>query len=437
MLYRLKVLLLSLREWFAGPAARLGEVTAATAAAAKNGAGGALSGLGRAKGSLIALGVMGVAGYLLYQHPPMHSVGRGEVGIRLNRLTGGVSEWRDGSVMVIPGVHDLRVYSLRDQTYRPEGISRADGAAPLQSVEGLSLGVDVSVRYALDPAKVGALSKSLPDDIGGEIVEPAVQGVIYKTFARYTVREIFSSKRAEIQAAIEAELKPKLAADGVVLRAVQMGKVDLPADYRRRMDGLLAEELATEKMRYTLELKDKRVQEMALDGEADKVRREKAAEASAREQIIAAKGQEEAMKHVLPFKQRQIEQRQLEAEADKLSRIRVAEGSAQARRVEAGGEADARQKLADAEVYRLERVGKANAEQMAREGVLVTRHPLLIQKTLADKLSDKVQVIIAPAPADGGFIGANLLGGNKRLANTGNRAPAEASDADGDAKAGQ
>ena len=120
------------------------------------------------------------------------------------------------------------------------------------------------------------------------------------------------------------------------------------------------------------------------------------------------------MKHVLPFKQRQIEQRQLEAEAEKQSRIRGAEGSAQARRIEANGEADARQKLADAEAYRLERVGKVNAEQMAREGALVTRHPLLIQKTLADKLSDKIQVIIAPPPADGGFIGATLLGTQKR-----------------------
>jgi uncharacterized protein (DUF849 family) len=175
------------------------------------------------------------------------------------------------------------------------------------------------------------------------------------------------------------------------------------------MEGLLAEELATAKMRYTLELKDKQVKETALQGEADKVRREKAAEAAAREQVIAAKGQEEAMKHVLPFKQRQIEQRQLEAEAEKQSRIRTAEGSAQARRIEANGEADARQKLSDAEVYRLEKVGKFNAEQMAREGALVTKHPLLIQKTLADKLSDKIQVIIAP-PSDGQFIGSSLLG---------------------------
>ena len=44
----------------------------------------------------------------------------------------------------------------------------------------------------------------------------------------------------------------------------------------------------------------------------------------------------------------------------------------------------------------------ANADQMGREGQLLSRHPLLIQKTLADKLSDKVQVIIAPPGTGGG-----------------------------------
>ena len=57
---------------------------------------------------------------------------------------------------------------------------------------------------------------------------------------------------------------------------------------------------------------------------------------------------------------------------------------------------------------------------MGREGVLVTRHPLLIQKAMADKLSDKIQVIIAPPPSDGSFIGNALLGATKR------NAPAEA-----------
>ena len=182
---------------------------------------------------------------------------------------------------------------------------------------------------------------------------------------------------------------------------------------QHRFAALPAEELATEKMKYTLELKDKQGKASELDAEADKARREIAAEAAGREQIIAAKAQEEAMKHILPFKQRQIEQHKLEAEAALVTRVKGAEGNAQARRIEASGEADARQKLADAEVYRMDRVGKSNAEQMAREGDLISRHPLLIQKTMADKLSDKIQVIIAPPSSSGGFIGAALLGGQR------------------------
>jgi regulator of protease activity HflC (stomatin/prohibitin superfamily) len=369
----------------------------------------------RYRNALIAVAVVGGVGTLLWKHPPVQSVSRRDVGVRTNQLTGGVTEWREGSVFVLPGLHQVRVLPLRDQQYRP---GRVGNAVQLQSIEGLSIGVDIAVRWALDASRVAAVAKNLPENIDGEIVEPAVQGVIYKVFARYTVREIFSSKRAEIQQAIESELKPKLAADGLVLKSVQIGKVELPPDYKRGMEGLLAEELASEKMRYTLELKAKQVKESELEANADKLRREVAAEAAGRVQVIAAKAQEEAMKHVLPFKQRQIEQRQLEAEAEKQSRIRVSEGAAQARRIEAGGAADARKKLAEVEAWRLERVGKANAEQMGREGALVSRYPLLIQKTMADKLSDKVQVIIAAPPTDGGFIGSSLLGGSRHAAAT-------------------
>ena len=49
---------------------------------------------------------------------------------------------------------------------------------------------------------------------------------------------------------------------------------------------------------------------------------------------------------------------------------------------------------------------------MAREAALIQKNPLLIQKTLADKLSDKIQVIIAPPQASGFFAGG-LLGGRR------------------------
>jgi len=348
--------------------------------------------------------------YGLCTHPPFESVHRGEVVARSDALDGSVRVFTAGTVLVVPGIHQVRRYSIRDQVYRPIDSASATGPAPFQSVEGLSIGVDLAVRWTVDRARLAQTSKEFPDDISAVLVAPAVQGIVYPAFARYSVREIFSQRRTEIQQRLIAELKPKFTAMGLVLRDVDIGKVDLPPDYRAGMEKLLSEELETEKIHYTLQLKEGQVKQQQLEAEADKVRRQTAAEAAGQEQVIAARAQEETMKHILPFKQRQIEQRQLEAEADKVARIRTAEGAAEARRIEARGEADSRQKLADAEAYRLDLVGKASAGQMEREGALVARYPLLIQKTLADKLSDKVQVIIAPLPAAGKFIGSSLVG---------------------------
>ena len=52
----------------------------------------------------------------LVMHPPMQGVGRGEVGVRINHLTGNVSEWNEGSVFVLPGLQQMRVFSLRDHS---------------------------------------------------------------------------------------------------------------------------------------------------------------------------------------------------------------------------------------------------------------------------------------------------------------------------------
>jgi regulator of protease activity HflC (stomatin/prohibitin superfamily) len=369
-----------------------------------------IAGLWRFRWRVVAVAVALTAVYAVWVHPPFYSVRRGEVLTRTSALDGSVSIFSAGTVLILPGIHQVRRYSVRDQVYRPTESASATGSAPFQSVEGLSIGVDLAVRWTVDLARLAQTTKEFPDDISADLVAPAVQGIVYPTFSRYSVREIFSQRRMEIKQELITELKPKFAAVGLVLREVDIGKVDLPPDYRAGMEKLLAQELETEKIHYTLQLKEAQVKQQQIEAEADKVRRQTAAEAAGEEQVIAARAQEETMKHILPFKHKQIEQRQLEAEADKVARIRTAEGAAEARRIEAKGEADSRQKLADAEAYRLDLVGKASAGQMEREGALVARYPLLIQKALADKLSDKVQVIIAPLPAAGKFIGSSLIG---------------------------
>jgi regulator of protease activity HflC (stomatin/prohibitin superfamily) len=322
----------------------------------------------------------------------------------------GDTVFREGQVWALPGMAAPRLLPARDLNLQAAKLKRADSSEALQTIEGLSVGLEVRMRIALDERRLPELAKKLPAKFETELVEPQLASLLYPLVAQHTVRELFSTQRQALQTKLEQQLRERLAADGLILKSLSFGAVDLPADYRKGLEGLLAEGLAADKMRFTLDLREKQGKEQLLAAQAERASREVAAEASAREQLIAARAQEEAMKHVLPYKQRQIEQRQLEAEAERQSRVKIAEGASQARQIEAEGESKARQKLADAEAYRVAALGKEQAAQMAREGELISKHPLLVQKTLADKLGDKVRVIVAPTGSNGQLL-ANVVGG--------------------------
>lgn len=374
-----------------------------------------LAALGRAalpplrRAALPLAALAAIAGGGLWLAEKRMDIPRGERLVRTNTFSGSTEVLADGPAWVLPSLHRARLLPARDIALRAARLARHDSPQALQTVEGLSVGLEVNLRVALDDQRLPALARSLPDDIGPQLVEPQLAGILYQEVSQRTVRELFSSQRGEIQRRVEAALRTRLAADGLILKDLQFGAVDLPPEYRKGLDALLNEGLASDKMRFTLELREKQVRETSLRAAAERERREIDADAAAREQVIAARAQEEAMKHVLPFKQRQIEQRQLEAEAERQARVKLAEGAAQARRIEADGEAAARQKLADAEAYRVAQLGQVASAQMAREGQLISRHPLLVQKALVDKLADKVQVIVAP-PGTSGQLFAHLIG---------------------------
>ena len=185
---------------------------------------------------LLAVGVLLGGVLLLVLRPPVQTVLPGEVGVRINHVTGGIGLLGEGPAIVLPGVHELRHYALRDQVYRPKASATADGAEPFQTVEGLSVGVAVTVRYALDPDRVAEVAKRLPADVGHDLIEPVVDGVLHRELSKHTVREVFTEKRIEIQQEVEKELRGLLAKDGIVVRSLFLGHVDLPAQYRAGLE---------------------------------------------------------------------------------------------------------------------------------------------------------------------------------------------------------
>jgi len=61
--------------------------------------------------------------------------------------------------------------------------------------------------------------------------------------------------------------------------------------------------------------------------------------------------------------------------------------------------------LADAEANRIKVVAVADAEREREEAAVLKQEPLLINKIVAERLSDKIQVMMVPS--DGKFFFAN------------------------------
>jgi len=134
-----------------------------------------------------------------------------------------------------------------------------------------------------------------------------------------------------------------------------------------------------------------------LEAEAEKVQKVKAAEGEAQARVVGAKGEADAMQYALPLKEKQIEQSKLEAEARKEATIKNAEAAAQAKVIDSKAELERRNLLADAEANRIRVTAAADAERMRSEAAVLKQTPLLINKIIAEKLSDKIQLMMVPA----------------------------------------
>jgi regulator of protease activity HflC (stomatin/prohibitin superfamily) len=181
--------------------------------------------------------------------------------------------------------------------------------------------------------------------------------------------------------------------------------IQLPPEYAQGLESLLLKEQENDQMGVETEIQAKQVRIAELEAEATKAQQVKRAEGEAQVRVLQAKGEADAMQYTLPLKQKQIEQSKLEAEARKEATVENAEAMAQAKVIDSKAEMERRKLLAEAEADRIRVTAAADAVRMSSEGAILKQNPLLINKIVAERLSDKLQIMMVPA--DGKFFFAN------------------------------
>jgi regulator of protease activity HflC (stomatin/prohibitin superfamily) len=342
----------------------------------------------------------------------------GTAGVRVSQTSGTLpGTLYPGVHFVTPLVEDVALFDTRDQVFTT-GVSEDGKIAAtnvsaksqwldVQAKEGLTLGLAITVRYRLDPKRLDYIQGNLPHPVEKEIVPPVVASVWRELVPNYTVRDVFSAKREEVRQRAAGMITQKLAADGIVVKEVMLRDIQLPEEYAKGLETLLLKEQENDRMSVETELKQKQVKIAELEAEANKVQQVKQAEGEAQVHVLQAKGEADAMQYTLPLKEKQIQQSKLEAEARKEATIQNAEAAAQAKVIDSKAETERRKMLAVAEADRIRLTAAADAERMQSEAAILKQNPLLINKIVAERLSDKLQIMMVPA--DGKFFMNDVL----------------------------
>src|SRR3984957_9404628 len=321
-----------------------------------------------------------------------------------------------GVHFVMPLVERVALFNTRDQLFTTD--LREDSSAKtaaksgdtredlnVQAKEGLTLGLAITVRYQIDPKRLDYIEANLPQPLEKEIV-PAVIATAYRELGpEYSVREVFSAKREEVRQRSAEMIRKRLAGDGIVVKEVMLRDIELPEEYAKGLESLLLKEQENDRMGVETEIHQKQIKITEADADSAKVQEVKQAEGQAAVKVLQAKSEADAMQYTLPLKQKQIEQSKLEAEARKEATVKNAEAAGEAKLIDSKAEMERRKMLAQAEAERIRLTAAADAERMTSESAILKQNPLLINKIVAERLSDKLQIMMVPA--DGKFFFTN------------------------------
>ena len=356
-------------------------------------------------------------------------------GVRLSQTSGTLpGTLYPGAHLLTPLAESIVLFDTRDQLFTTGAIEDGKGQKMpggrewlnVQAKEGLTLGLAVTIRYRLDPRHLDYIQANLPQPVERELVPPAVASAWRELVPSYTVREVFAARRQEIRSKATAIITQKLAADGIVVKEVMLRDIRLPPEYAKGLEDLLLKEQEDDQMAVETEIQQKQVKIAELQAEARKAEQVKQAEGEARVRVLQAKAEADAMEYTLPLKQKQIDATKLESEARKEATVKNAEANAaatvknaealaEAKVIDSKAEMQRRKMLAEAEADRIRLTAVADAERMKNEGAILKQNPLLINKIIAEKLSDKLQIMMVPS--DGKFFFAGDVLKSMNMAN--------------------
>jgi prohibitin 1 len=184
----------------------------------------------------------------------------GEEGVLFKRFAGGINPesktYKQGFHVIAPW-NKLIIYDVR--------IQEKNEVMDVLSSNGLTVNVDVSIRYQPMPGQIGYIHNEIGLNYADKVVIPEVRSATRKIIGRYTPEEFYSSKRETVQTEIEASVITALEKKNIKLDALLLRSIQLPQTIKEAIERKLKQEQESLEYEFRLEKETKEAQRKEIE----------------------------------------------------------------------------------------------------------------------------------------------------------------------------
>ncbi len=192
-----------------------------------------------------------------------------------------------------PGFHviapwnEVYVFDVKEQ--------KSEEPMDVLSRNGLSVNIDVTVRFYPVYNKIGNIYEGFRLDYANLLVIPEVRSTVRQVAGRYTAEEIYSTKRGEVEKAIIDEAGKKLKENNIQMQALLIRSINLPNQIKKAIELKLTQEQEALAYKFKLEKETAEAERkrIAAEGEA---RANKIINSSLTPQLLKMRGIEATLK---------------------------------------------------------------------------------------------------------------------------------------------
>ncbi len=120
------------------------------------------------------------------------------------------------------------------------------------SKEGLSVSLEISLLYSLDPDNASKIYKTVGENYSEIILIPQFRSVVRGVTARYEARSLYTASREQLAKEIKDELEGLVGPRGLRIEAAPLRQIVLPAGLTASIEEKLKAEQESQRMQFVL-----------------------------------------------------------------------------------------------------------------------------------------------------------------------------------------